>query len=224
MTDLELDELIRTSPTLFHMAERGAWPSIERHGLLSTSALLDRYGLTGPARDVLEASRRPEPTLLTRPGLPDAILRDQKPMSDRALKRCLIGGMTPSDWYRLLNGKVFFWLSEARLAKLLAAKPYRARDHDVLELSIAPIIAAYRDAITLSPINSGSTIRKPALRGPDTFQTIADYTMRRSGERVVELAVTGAIPDIARFVTSVTSRRAQLKPSLPGAKRRGSPG
>jgi hypothetical protein len=180
LSDAELDELIRTSPTLFHMAERGAWPSIERHGLLSTSALLDRYGVTGSARDALEVSRRPEPTILTRRGLPDATIRDQKPMSDRALEHCLTGGLTPPDWYRLLNGKVFFWLSEARLAKLLAAKPYRARDHDVLELATAPLVAAYHDAITLSPINSGSTIRKAALRGPNTFQTIAGYQMRRA--------------------------------------------
>lgn len=205
MSDAELDELIRTSPTLFHMAERGAWPSIDRHGLLSTSALLDLYCVTGTARDALEASRRPEPTILTRPGLPDATLRDQKPMSDRALDRCLTGGLTPPDWYRLLNGKVFLWLSEARLAKLLGAAPYRARDHDVLEIDTARLIAAYRDAITLSPINSGSTIRNPALRGPDTFRTIADYDVRRPA---VEFAVTGAIPDIARFVTRVTSRRA----------------
>ncbi len=208
MTDAELHEFVRASPTLFHMAERGAWPAIERLGLLSTSALLDLYGVTGAARDVIEASRRPEGTVLTRPGLPAVTVRDQKPMTDRALERCLTGGMTPPEWYRLLNGKVFFWLTEARLAKLLGARPYRAHEHDVLQLDTARLVAAYRDAITLSRINSGSTIRKAAPRGPDTFCSIADYPIRPGRERAVELAVTGGIPDIARFVTDVTRRRA----------------
>lgn len=34
-------ELAERYPRLFHMAAAGSWPSIERHGLLSTSALLD---------------------------------------------------------------------------------------------------------------------------------------------------------------------------------------
>ncbi|MGI4798211.1 MAG: DUF7002 family protein [Janthinobacterium lividum] len=208
MTDAELQDLVHANPTLFHMAERGAWPAIQRHGLLSTSALLDLYGVTGAARVALEATRRPDTATLTQPGFPDIAIRDQKPMSDRALESCLTGGMTPPDWYRLLNGKVFFWLTEARLAKLLGARPYRAHEHDVLQLDTARLVAAYRDVITLSRINSGSTIRKAALRGPDTFRTIADYPIRRGRERAVELAVTGGIPDIARYVTDVTWRRA----------------
>ncbi len=32
----------------------------------------------------------------------------------------------PTDWYELLNAKVFFWLSEAHLHKLTNAKAYRA--------------------------------------------------------------------------------------------------
>src|SRR5262249_40369294 len=39
-------------PYLWHMAEPGSWPAIRDHGLLSTSALLDRYGIMGEARDV----------------------------------------------------------------------------------------------------------------------------------------------------------------------------
>ena len=53
MTEGELAELIRDCPTLYHMAECGSWPSIRRHGLLSTSALLDLYGVQGAERDVI---------------------------------------------------------------------------------------------------------------------------------------------------------------------------
>jgi hypothetical protein len=37
----ELQELLADCLVLYHMAERGSWGSIQRHGLLSTSALLD---------------------------------------------------------------------------------------------------------------------------------------------------------------------------------------
>ncbi len=134
-------------------------------------------------------------------------------MDDAGLRRCLPPTMAPADWYRLLNSKVFFWLTPARLNRLLGARPYRDAEHDVLELATGPLVAAYRSAITLSPINSGSTRPFGVKRGLETFSAIDKYDYafwrcrRPRGERVVELAVTGGIPDIARFVTRVTRRR-----------------
>ncbi len=212
MTEDELDELLRDCPTLYHMAEAGTWPSIRRHGLLSTSALLDLYGVDGSARHRLEAQRRPQGVALRRDGLEGAVIRDQKPMDDAGLARCLGGGLQPEDWYRLLNRKVYFWLTLARLARLLEARPYRSLTHDVLELDAAALVSACRDAITLSPINSGATKPFPAPRGPDTFLPIAlypyaDWRRRRPrGERVVELVVEHCVPDVARFVRRVTRR------------------
>lgn len=52
-------ELISAHPRLYHMAEDGAWPAIRARGLLSTSALLDLYEVTGETRLSLEARRRP---------------------------------------------------------------------------------------------------------------------------------------------------------------------
>lgn len=213
MTDGELAELIRDCPTLYHMAERGSWPSIRRHGLLSTSALLDLYGVHGPERDAIEGRRRPVGVSLRHPTLGRAVVRDQKPMDDAGLRKCLLDGLAPEEWYRLLNRKVFFWLTHARLHRLLDAKPYRNVEHDVLELDTAALVEAYRPAITLSPINSGATRPFPAPRGLATFQPTAAYpyahwrSKRPKGERVVELAVDHSVPDIARFVRKVTTMR-----------------
>ncbi len=214
MTDAELTELLRDSPTLYHMAEQGSWPKIRRHGLLSTSALLDLDGIGGAAREALEARRRPERVTLRRDGLENTILRDQKPMDDAGLDRCLQGGLSPADWYRLLNGKAFFWLSLERLMRLMRARPYRGLTHDVLELDAASLVAVYRDRITLSAINSGATRPFPVRRGPDTFATIGRYpyatwrAKRPRGDRVVELAVEWGVLDVARFVRRVARRDA----------------
>lgn len=213
MTDSELAELLGDCPTLYHMAERGSWPGIQRHGLLSTSALLNLYGVIGERREELEARRRPESVPVSHDGLAGAVIRDQKPMDDAGLSRCLADGMSPEDRYRLLNAKVFFWLTRGRLLRLVGARPYRDREHDVLELEAAPLVEAYRHAITLSPINSGATKPFARERGRTTFLPIDDYPYaswrqkRVRGERVVELAVDRGVLDVARFVRRVTVMR-----------------
>ena len=207
VTEAELNELLKECPTLYHMAERESWPAIRKHGLLSTTALLDRYEVAGVDRQSIELQRRPKSIALERRGLDRAVVRDQFPMDDKGLARCLQDGLSPQDWYRLLNGKVFFWLTRSRLLRLLNAGTYRCEEHDVLELETSPLIAAYKDKICFCPMNSGCTKPFPHARGKSTFQRISDYPYatwrmkRPRGERIVELAVDYAVPDIENFVS-----------------------
>ncbi|MFC0389114.1 DUF7002 family protein [Muricoccus vinaceus] len=215
MTKEELEELLRDCPVLYHMAELGSWPSIQRHGLLSTSALLDLFAVSGSRRTAVEARRRPENVAIEHPKLGRAVIRDQKPMDDAGLMRCLQDGLTPEDWYKLLNDRVFMWLTRDRLHRLLTARPYRTLEHDVLELDAAPLVVAHRTRVTLSPINSGATKPFPRDRGKDTFLSVEDYPYaqwrgkRKAGERAVELAVIGGIPDVGPFVRRVLRMRGE---------------
>ena len=128
--------------------------------------------------------------------------------------RCLEGGLTPQDWYALLNERVFFWLTEARLRTLLCAGAYRKTDHLVLTVQTRPIVEKYQQQIELSPMNSGCTKPFPHPRGPKTFQNIANYDYqfwkqtrrRKRGERVVELTVIGGVPDIFEYVVETSIR------------------
>jgi hypothetical protein len=214
VTDDELDELLSDCPTLYHMAEHGTWPAIRARGLLSTTALLDLYTIEGPERAAIEEQRRPEGVPLTHSSLPHAVIRDQIPMDDAGLRRCLPAHMTPSDWYRLLNSKVFFWLTRERLLLLLNAGAYRRKAHDVIEVRSKQLVDAYREQIWLCPMNSGCT--KPFLhpRSEETFRRIHDYSyserrrMKKRGERVVELAVDYAVPNVRDFVVRVVEMRA----------------
>ena len=207
------EDLPRQYPVLFHMTEAGGWEGIRRHGLLSTSALLDLYGYRGEARHRLESAHRPTSTELVHPRHGRAVIRDQKPMSDAGLHACLQDGMTPRQWYELLNGMVFFWTSEARLHRLLEARSYRDRPHDVLVVDCRGLVAAHAGRVRLAPINSGCTRRLPRPRGRGTFTPIADYPFaarrRTAGaaDAVVELTVVGAVPDIARHVLRVERRQ-----------------
>ncbi len=195
-------DLLNHFPRLWHMAEDGSWESIRKHGLLSTSKLLDLYGVTGEKRFALESDRRPESVKITANGHDVATVRDNKPMRAAALAKCLAPGVTPKEWFELLNRRAFFWLSRDRLRTLLGAKAYRGRPQTVLTVDTAKLVAAYRDRIELSPINSGSTLYKPQPRGHDTFSSIAKYPFdeRRKTRKVMasvaELVVLDGVPDI----------------------------
>jgi len=192
------------------MAEAGSWPSIQEHGLESTSALLDRYQVGGATRFAIESQRRTACFRLTHPRFPDVVIRDQKPMSDAALEKCLLDGLTPVAWYRMLNERCFFWLSRDRLRTLLSARAYRGRPQTLLTLTTRSLVEAYAAMIELSPINSGSTIMKPQPRGRETFLSIADYDFvawrnkrRNATKAVVELVVRNAVSDARDHVVAV---------------------
>ncbi len=197
---MTVEEFCAAYPRLYHMAEAAAWPGIQRHGLLSTSALLDLYEVPEPERSRIERTRRADFIAVTHPERGELLIRDQKPMTDESLTRALIG-MTPSEWYALLNERVFFWIGEERLEKLLNA--YRHRDNLVLVLDTATVMARYAAQTTLSPINSGFSARYPQPRGRDTFRPIAEYPFaewakKRGGlsKAVAECAVSGGVANV----------------------------
>ena len=195
-------DLLRHFPRLWHMAEDGSLDSIMKHGLLSTSSLLDLYGIVGKDRHGLEAQRRPESVRISKEDFPNAVIRDQKPMTESALAKCLDDGLTPEEWFKILNQRTFFWLSRERLDGLLRARAYRKRPQTVLTVDTESLVNAHRERIELSPLNSGATIYNPQPRGRRTFVSIADYPFekwckkRPARNAVVELVAREGVPDI----------------------------
>ena len=192
-------EFSTTYPRLYHMAEASMWPSIQQHGLLSTSALLDLYGASGAARDAIERQRRPDFIAVNHAVLGQVLIRDQKPMTDATLAPVLVD-MSPAEWYALLNERVFFWVNEERLKGLLGA--YRHRDNLVLVLDTAKVLARHAMQTTLSTINSGYSRRWAVPRGRETFQSLADFQLvqRINGKAVrrpvVECAIRGGVTNV----------------------------
>lgn len=207
---MKICDLIRTYPRLWHMAEDGSWPSISERGLLSTSALLDLYDVCGERRFAIESCHRPESVTISKAGLPDAVIRDQKPMSTEALNKCLEPGITAQVWYETLNDKTFFWTSRERLRRLLGARAYRETPQIVLTINTETLVNQHSGRIYLSPINSGSTIFNPQPRGSSTFLPIEDYPFEdwkqkrtSAAKAVAEVVVSGGVPDIASHVLAV---------------------
>jgi hypothetical protein len=205
-----VEQIVAQYPRLYHMAEAGSWPSIRAHGLLSTQELARRSALAAAQKADLCSRHRPEKEAITVPGIGTVVLRDQKPMSEKRLRTALADGMTPSEWYELINARVFFWVAESRLLALLGARAYATLEHDVLTVDTASLLSAHADLVWLCHMNSGNTLPFPTRRGRDTFKKIADYPVTRTGrprKKVVEFTVERQVLGIRQHVVEVRRMR-----------------
>ncbi len=199
---MQVADLVEGYPVLHHMAEAGSWPSIQERGLLSTTALLDLFEISGKERHAIECERRPRSVTISHSEHGEAVIRDQIPLNPTILARSLID-LSSDEWCALLNKRVFFWVSEDRLLRLLNAKAYRGSQHDVLTVDTASLVRAHEDHVTLAHLNTGTTLFRAPARGTETFRRISDYERRA----VVELAVDYSVPDIADHTLRVESRK-----------------
>jgi len=170
--------------------------------LLSTSALLDRYGFGGSARAGIEAEPRSGDVVLDDPHLGRAVVRDNRPLRVDILQRCL-DGASVADWCRLLNARVFFWANERRLENHLRARGHRDQAREVVVVDTARLLAHAREAVALCAFNSGSALYPNApRRGPGSFMALGDYPFEelraRRGLRdaVAEVCVERALTDV----------------------------
>ncbi len=194
---MEVGDLVRRCPFVYHMAELGSWPSIQKHGLLSTTALLDLFEIKSSRRDELESQWRPRSETVEHRAHGRAVIRDQRPMPENEL-RPLLAGMEPRDWYKLLNGKVFFWAELYGLRKLLGAVMYRGRSHDVLTVDTQGLVTRHLEQMWLTDQNTGSVL-SGKTRGPDTFKRVRDFR----APWVTEVAIDYSVPRVADFTIRV---------------------
>ena len=198
---MDVEELITRHPRVFHTMSATAWPSVQRHGLLSTQRLIDLFGLDATERDRLLRSPRKQSTVLSTPGLPPAVIRDQKPMKFIAEK--IDPSSSLAEYLTAINARVFFWASPERLDRLRQAKEYRTEDQVVLHVDTRALVERHGPRIELCRLNSGAVTQKNhPVRGHRSWQPISDYPYdeyrRRHGRdgALVEVTVLDAVPDI----------------------------
>lgn len=133
-------------------------------------------------------------------------------MNEKKLRECLCDGLIPADWYRILNSKVFFWVTRERIERMLNA--YEEMRQTVLIVDTESLLAGHFKSTFLSPVNSGATRFVPPARGRGTFLPPERYPFRHRrksrGPRdaIAELAVEGGVHDIRKHVLSVEERGA----------------
>jgi hypothetical protein len=208
MTGMDVEELIARHPRVFHTMSATAWPSVRRHGLLSTQKLIDLFGLDAGERDPLLNAPRQQSTVLRAPGLPPAVIRDQKPMKFVAEKIDPDSSLT--EYLAAINSRVFFWASAERLDRLRQAKQYRTEEQVVLHVDTRALVERHGPRIELCRLNSGAVTQKNhPLRGHRSWLPIADYPYheyrRRHGHdgALAEVTVLDAVPDILDLTAKI---------------------
>lgn len=208
---MNLDQMIGHYPHLYHMAWGGSWPSIEKYGLHSTASLLRLFDVSEIEANRILEEHRPRCVEIVGNKIGTAVIRDQKPMSDRGVIRALGDSASLHEWYRLLNSMVFFWPTKDRLKTMLSAKAYRDIEHDILVVRTAPIVEKYVHSLRISPINSGCTKPFPHPRTPEIFHPIDAYPfddrLKRFGsaKAIAEVCFRDAVTDISDYVEKVIS-------------------
>lgn len=192
---MEIDDLVRRAPQLFHTTAAETWPGVAARGLLPADRLLEIFEVDAAEREQLLTRRRPTARRLTHPEHGVAWIRDQRPLTEVHLARMLEGsGMSVADYLRRLNGLAFFWADPARLEALRTIPRY-ARDPQVLlRVDTRSLLTAHAERVVVTRINSGSAIFPSGRRGPDTFRALADFPVT---DAPVEVAVAGGVPDLA---------------------------
>lgn len=207
------DELIQHYPRLYHMAFEGSWPSIQKHGLMTTQQLVEISDAGTEVRHEILSTQRRQNVVLSRSDGSRVVVRDQAPLRQVFLEKVL-DDVSVQEWFEILNNRVFFWLHPERLNDLLNARRYRSSAHDVLTVDTAQLIEAHESRIELSGVNSGATLYPNApRRGLETFKSISGFPFAERRRRyplrqaVAELAVVGGVPDIECHVISVERRQ-----------------
>lgn len=191
---------------VFHLADMENWLSIQRHGLHSTIELIRQAGL------VEHEARAFRDYRAERMRLPSGVvIRDQRPMPPSSLQRCLQEGLTPREWYDLINAKVFFWIDHDRLGRHVAA--CAGRPQMIITLDSRRLLERYGHIAFITPFNVGNARRRPAPRGTRSFvpwkawmatrwesEAMATRASRPPSHPPAELAIEGSIPDLAELV------------------------
>lgn len=189
---------------VYHIAEPGSWETMRRLGLMSTTAILDACAVPTDKRERIEARHRPTGIIVKHPELGAIAIRDQDPLTDRPdsglyLSELLEDGMEPEDWFRLLSGKVFFWVSYPDFLNMLCARLYRSRPHWVLKVDTRSLLSVHVSRASVSDQNTGSLYSR-RMRGRSTFTPLSSLAVR-SG--IKELAIDHGVRDIEQHTASV---------------------
>jgi len=197
---VDADEFVERYPRLWHLAHGDAWPSLQAHGLLTTTQLLHLFEVDdlGP----VQHARRTASITLNHPEHGTAIVRDQKPLNLSKLASTLTDGMTVEAWLTMLDGLVFFFPTEQAMAAML--KVYGREPVVILSVDTRRLVGDYEPWVRLAAINTGAVLYKPAPRGPDTFTRISRFDHRK--RPVKEVAVKNGVPDLERYLVRAERR------------------
>ncbi|MEM1087382.1 MAG: hypothetical protein AAGH90_06605 [Pseudomonadota bacterium] len=188
----------RVGDRLIHVTLIENLAGIKRHGLLRPTRLAQMCGVSAD-----EIAPRNKAIVLQANGF-SARLNHQKPLlAGRNQVPAFLDGHTLQSWAQQLDERVFFW--PQRRGQAFAASLQDRGAQAVFELDSRRFFEAFADNVYLSPINSGSAMRRasprgdwiyvPVLAGWEAFATNRQQRgLTRTRDSVVEVSLRSDVP------------------------------
>lgn len=175
---MELDKFIQHTPYLYHLtSQQNAENIMETKILYSANSLID---MSNNKKDkVLKRNKRFVHQPLIIHGI-KIFLRDQRPISEKALSKCLTDNWLIGDFLDHLNNRVFMWPNLGRLTRHY--NRYANEKPVLFRFSTSAIINA-NPHVKFARLNTGATRANSHLggkapeRGPNTFLKAEDYQL-----------------------------------------------
>src|SRR3989339_113682 len=175
---MNLKKFLEKCPFLYHLTSKNNTNHILKDWKLYSANYF--FQLTSD-QEILKFQRNRRPQhlhLLINDSTID--IRDQRPISMVALKKCLTNNWTGEDFLYYLNDRVFFWSNLKRLA--IHYKRYQCEKPTLLRFSTSELFELNNNPL-FTNINTGATRcnpylgGKPHMRGENTFQNSIDYNL-----------------------------------------------
>lgn len=196
------EEFIARYPVLYHRSPSVNAAGISRHGLLSVTALLQLYAVGAKRAAAIERDRAKVGILVKppneHPDWPPILIGDQHQINPAQMAAAL-DGVTPEEWRKELNARVFFWPTVERLA--VHQKAYAAMPSVLYEIDSAKLLTRHGERLRVARINTGFFRRTPAMRSRATYQRLADFR-HDAKNRIAEVSVLDGVPDFAECLRS----------------------
>ncbi|WP_129020680.1 DUF7002 family protein [Edaphocola flava] len=187
---MELKKFINDRSFLYHLTNEQNASNILKEGkIYSANTIIDMSN--DKTYNLHKRSRRTgHVQIVSKKGI--ISLRDQRPISEKALAKCLTNDWSVGDFLYHLNDRVFMWPTLERLWRHF--KRYEHEKPTIFRFSTSEIISA-NPHVKFCRLNSGATRAnshlggKPPARGIDTFLS-ADH-FKQSVREVAEVTFEG---------------------------------
>lgn len=182
---MDLQKFIEKRPYLYHLTSKeNAQTIIEQRRLYSTNSLIEMAG--DEVHFAIQRQKRPTHYKIEIGGT-SYYLRDQRPISEKALAKCLTDGWQIGDFLYHLNDRVFMWPTLERLRRHYDR--YKHEEPVIFRFPTAELLELNTQAL-FCRLNSGATRAnsylggKPPERGAETFlpSHLFNYTVANVAE------------------------------------------
>lgn len=175
---MEIEKFIERCPFLYHLtSKQNAKSIIEGKVLYSANTLIDMS--KNKTDKEVKTHKRFKHYLLNIDDN-EILLRDQRPISEKALAKCLTDGWSVADFLFHLNNRVFMWPNLDRLSRHF--KRYENEEPIIFRFPSKEMLLA-NPHVKFARLNTGATRPNSYLggvapeRGSKTFLAAMDYAL-----------------------------------------------